>query len=149
MQYVCNCSSTAAGLEMLKITTLAIPETSTRLIRSVDTQFLKILKKKISKDPSGPGVPPVAVLCTNVQEVTHFKDRYKHVYKYEVLGGQHTSMAKAELHQENPDNPHFAEVLAEVYVGLTDDEALRLASRHNANGHFIHSMTHWDYVSNN
>lgn len=129
------------------VTNLTIPEASTRLIRSLDTQFLKLLKKKIAKDPSGPGVPPVAVLCTNVHEVAQYKEEYKHIYKYEVLGGQHTSVAKTELHQENPDNPHFGEVLAEIYVGLTDDEALRLASRHNTNGHFIHTMTHWDYVS--
>lgn len=129
------------------ITNLTIPEASTRLIRSLDTQFLKQLKKKIAKDPSGPGVPPIAVLCTNMQDVAQYKERYKNVYKYEVLGGQHTSMAKAELFREHPDNPLFGEVLAEIYVGLTDDEALRLASRHNANGHFIHAMTHWDYVS--
>ncbi len=38
-------------------------------------------------------------------------------------------------------------VLAEVYIGLTDDESLCLASRHNVNGHFVHKMTHRDYVS--
>ena len=41
----------------------------------------------------------------------------------------------------------FKKILAEVYVGLCDDEALRLASRHNLNGHFIHKMIHRDYVS--
>ena len=75
-----------------------------------------------------------------------FMERLKDVYKYEVLGGQHTSRAKAELHNENPSNPLFKTILAEVYVGLSDDESLRLASRHNANGHFIHRMTHRDYV---
>lgn len=76
-----------------------------------------------------------------------FTERLKGVYKYEVLGGLHTSQARAELHKENPDNPLFSNILAEVYVGLTDDEALRLASRHNINGHFIHKMTHRNYVS--
>ena len=28
-----------------------------------------------------------------------------------------------------------------MYVGLTDEEALRLASRHNINGHYNHKMT--------
>lgn len=119
-----------------------------RLIRSLDVIFLKKLKEKIAKDPSGPGVPPVAVLCTNVQEPGQFSHRLKDVYKYEVLGGQHTSIARAELHKEHPNNPLLSSILAEVYVGLTDDEALRLASRHNTNGHFIHTMTHWDYVRN-
>ena len=123
------------------------PAKDTRLIRSLDSHFLENLKQKIASDPSGPGVPPVAVLCVDVQEKTQFSERLKDVYKYEVLGGQHTSTARAELHAENPDNSLLARVLAEVYIGLTDDEALRLASRHNANGHFIHPMTHRDYVS--
>ena len=122
------------------------PAENTRLIRSLDRHFLENLKQKIVSDPSGPGVPPVAVLCI-VPENTQFSERLKDVYKYEVLGGQHTSTARAELHAEDPDNPLLARVLAEVYIGLTDDEALRLASRHNANGHFIHRMTHRDYVS--
>ena len=123
--------------------------TNTRLIRSLDQQFLKKLKEKISKDPSGPGVPPVAVLCTNMQHVGQFSHRLKDVYKYEVLGGHHTTTARAELHREQPNNPLLSHILAEVYVGLTNDEALRLASRHNTNGHFVHEMTHWDYVRDN
>ena len=45
------------------------------------------------------------------------------------------------------DNDYFKECLAFVYVGLKDEEALRLASRHNQNGHFNHDMTFQDYVS--
>ena len=67
-------------------------------------------------------------------------------YKYEVLGGHHTTTARLQLHKHYPDNQLFSKILAEVYVGLSDDEALRLSSRHNANGHFIHRMTHKDYV---
>ena len=111
-------------------------EKDTRLVRSLDHVFLKHLKDRIAADPSGPGVPPIVVVCKEGKDV----------YKYEGLGGQHTTQAKAELHKENPNNPMFKTVLAEVYVGLSDDESLRLASRHNANGHFIHKMTHRDYV---
>ena len=57
-----------------------------------------------------------------------------------MLGGQHTAAAKAELLKENPGNSLFNQVFAEVYMGLTDRECLRLASRHNTNGHFIHKM---------
>lgn len=98
-------------------------------------------------DPSSPGVPPIAALCKDIQQPAEFSKRLMNVYKYEVLGGQHTSHARAQLHQEQPNNALFATILAEVYVGLSDDEALRLASRHNINGHFIHKMTHRDYVS--
>ena len=83
------------------------------------------------------------LLCTNVHE---FEPRLKDVYKYEVLGGQYTSTARMQLHREHPSNPLFSHILAEIYVGLSDDESLRLASRHNVNGMFIHRMTHWDYV---
>ena len=39
-------------------------------------------------------------------------------------------------------------VTCNVYVGLDDEEALWLATRHNSNGHFHHAMTHREYVSN-
>ena len=103
----------------------------------------------MADDPSSPGVPPIAVLCKDVKDIADFSKRLKGVYKYEVLGGQHTSKVRIELHENQPDNPLFATILAEVYAGLSDDEALRLASRHNVNGHFIHKMTHCDYVSCN
>lgn len=115
-----------------------------RLIRDLDISFVKKLKKQIQDDPYGPGVPAIAVLCVGVDE---FSERYKDTYRYEVLGGQHSARAKAELLKENPDNPQFCKILAEVYMGLSDKESLRLTSRHNANGHFIHRMTHKDCVS--
>ena len=59
-----------------------------------------------------------------------FSKRLKGVYKYEVLGGQHTSKARIELHEKYPDISLYATILAEVYAGLSDDEALRLGSRH-------------------
>ena len=92
------------------------------------------------------GVPPIAVLCNDVDETEGFSERLKDVYKYEVLGGQHTSIARAQLNKKYPENPLYRSILAEVYVGLSDDEALRLASRHNVNGYFVHKMTHHDYV---
>ena len=45
------------------------------------------------------------------------------------------------------DNDYFKECLAFIYCGLSDEEALRLASRHNQNGHYTHEMTHQDFVS--
>ena len=37
-------------------------------------------------------------------------------------------------------------VQAAIYVGLTDDEALHLAKRHNINSSLTHSVTRKDYV---
>ena len=95
-------------------------------------------------------------------------------YTYEVLGGLHTLLAKQELHKDKPgisyfivwqihiavhldmasssklyfiDVPAYATCMAFIYCGLSEEECLRLASRHNANGHFNHHMTHRDYVS--
>lgn len=128
----------------MPVTNLVQPQSETRLIRKLDNTFVENLKKSIEADPSGPGVPPMAVLCIGVEE---FQERYKDSYRYEVLGGQHTAAAKNELLKENPTNAFYKHVYAEVYLGLDDKEALRLASRHNSNGHFIHKMTHRDYVS--
>ena len=48
---------------------------------------------------------------------------------------------------EQPDNPFFKVALADVYVGLDDEQVLRLAQRHNDNSHFVHHITHRDLVS--
>ena len=71
------------------------------------------------------------------------------LYRYEVAGGLHGFTAKAELHAEVPTNPYYKSVEAEVYCTLTDEQALRLALRHNMNGHLIHRMTFRDIVSQN
>ena len=134
------------GMYQLPVTNLIQPQSSLRLIRQLDTTFLKNLKYRIQEDPSGPGVPPVAVLCIDISK-EDFAERLKDSYRYEVLGGQHTVAAKAELLKENPDSVLFNHIFAEVYAELSDKEALRLASRHNRNGHFIHRMSHKDYVS--
>ena len=56
-------------------------------------------------------------------------------------------MAKAQLTQEAPKINFYSTVTGDVYVGLTDDEALQLALRHNQNSHFTHRITHCDLVS--
>ena len=70
------------------------------------------------------------------------------VHKYKVLGGLHSFEAKSELMKEYPDNPFFSKALAEVYLELSDEQALRLAQRHSANSHFIHKITQ-DYTKGN
>ena len=65
---------------------------------------------------------------------------------YEVLGGLHSLLAKSQLLAENPDNPFFKMCLCDVYVGLSDEETLRLSQRHNQTSHFTHSVTHHDLI---
>ena len=54
------------GVFELKITNILDPAKS-RMIRGLDKTFLKWLEEKMEADPSSPGVPPVAVLCTDHQ----------------------------------------------------------------------------------
>ena len=92
-------------------------------------------------------MPAVAVLCSSMKLIEEFDMKHKDAYKYELLGGQHTALARKEIAKKFPDYMLLQQIHAEVYIGLTNDEALRLASRHNVNGHFVHRMTHRDYVS--
>ena len=114
-----------------------------RLLRRVDPVFVIALKKRLIEDPSGVGIPPLAVVCKDICTPDLFEERLKDVYCYEVQGGLHGVLARQEL---NAEGYLFPTVPCHVYAGLTDEEALWLASRHNSNGHFHHHMTHRDYV---
>lgn len=39
-----------------------------RLLRKVDEVFVESLKKRLLEDPTGPGVPPLAVVCKDVSK---------------------------------------------------------------------------------
>lgn len=135
-----------AGLMELPVKNLEEPPPS-RLLRKVDAIFVSSLKMRLLEDPSGIGAAPLAVVCKDVEKKEQFQERLKSVYKYEVQGGLHGAKARQCLLSDDASQLVYASVHAIVYVGLTDEEALRLASRHNINGHYNHSMTHRDYVS--
>lgn len=135
------------GLMELPLTQLMQPPRESRLLREADPTFVRNLKLKMLQDPSAPGATPMATLCKDVERPEDFNVKHKNVYKYEVLGGLHTLVAKKQLLEEYPDNPFYRVVTADVYVGLSDEEALRLAQRHNLNSHFVHKVTHRDLVS--
>ena len=134
------------GLMELPLSQLSQPPRESRLLREADPTFIRHLKLKMMQDPSAPGATPMAVLCKDIEEVTEFNVKHKNVYKYAVLGGLHTHIAKNQLMDEYPDNPFYKVVTADIYVGLSDKEALRLAQRHKQNFHFIHRVTHRDLV---
>lgn len=114
-----------------------------RLLRKVDPIFVQALKKRLKEDSSGIGIPPLAIHCKDVRSVNAFDERLKDVYRYEVFGGLHGVTARQELNEEGLN---FETISCHVYAGLTNEEALWLSSRHNANGQFQHRMTHRDYV---
>ena len=98
-------------------------------------------------DPSAPGATPMAVLCRDLTKTEQFNEKFLNVYKYEVLGGLHTLKAKHQLIEEYPENPFYQQAIAEIYVHLSDEQALRLAQCHNLNSHFVHKITHRDLVN--
>lgn len=131
----------------LPITQIVQPPRESRLLHDADPTFVKHLKEKMVQDPLAPGSTPMAVLCKDKDSIQEFSSKHKNVYKYEVLGGLHMMLAKTQLAEAHPNNPLFKSVIAEVYVGLSDEEALRLAQRHNQTSHFVHKVTHRDLVS--
>ncbi len=104
--------------------------------------FVDALKTRLKEDSTGIGIPPLAVACKDVRTKELFQERLKDVYRYEVHGGVHGIKARQVLNSEGSMHAESS-----LYAGLTDEESLWLASRHNANGHFHHNMTHRDYVS--
>ena len=50
---------------------------------------------------------------------------------YEVLGGAHLSLTTKRLYEKYPENPHFAERMCRIYVGLiSDEQAVYLGGMH-------------------
>jgi hypothetical protein len=48
------------------------------------------------------GVPPLALLCVGKEGTHEFKDIYKDVYKYEVLGGLHSVTTRKQILSDDP-----------------------------------------------
>ena len=68
-------------------------------------------------------------------------------YKYEVLGGTHNALATKELRKKYPEHVAFERRYAFIFLGLSDEDALWLASKRNKSGSFRHAMTFHDEVS--
>lgn len=109
------------GLFQVPVAQLLVPPKESRLLRGTDNTFVEKLKEKMVLDPSAPGATPMAVLCKDVRSIDQFNEKFLNVYKYEVLGGLHTLVAKNQLSEEYPENLFFQQALAEIYVGLSDE----------------------------
>lgn len=76
-----------------------------------------------------------------------FEEEKKETYLYETLGGNHSRAALQALCEEMKNPPAaFRTRLVSVYFGLTDEEAYRLASKHNNATSLQHRMSHWEKV---
>ena len=96
------------------------------------------------ENPTSLVSPIVGVVCLKQGE--RFDSKHPNSYRYETIGGNNSRVALQELLQENPNEKRFQTRLVAVYVGLTDDMALRLASKHNRATGFTHQMTTQDKV---
>lgn len=138
---MCSCFIHIGPFE-ISISQLIKPPRESRLLREADQTFVNKLKERMVKDPSAPDVTPMVVLCKDAQTVEAFNPKYLNVYKYEVLGGLHSLLAKNQLTEEHSENPYYKVALAKVYLGLSDEQSLKLAQHHNYNSYFVHIVTH-------
>eukprot|EP00731_Ephydatia_muelleri_P019608 Em0012g433a len=94
------------GLVKIDIRRLREPPPS-RQLRKLDLTFVDALASKMTEDPFGPGVPPMAVVCTSVKSVEEFKMDFALHYAYEVHGGSHSYAARLKLLAIHPDDEQF------------------------------------------
>ena len=118
---------------------------SNRMIRKVDETFLVQLTQNMENHPNG-SYEPLYLYVKNVDSQTEFEKDKIGSYEYEVLGGTHNVLATRKLSEKYPEKKIFQGRYARLFVGLSDEEALWLASRHNSSGCFRHEMTFQDEV---
>ena len=102
----------------------------------------------MESNPNG-SYEPLYLLAKDVDATGNFSKSCIDRYNYEVLGGTHNLLATKQLLEEHPDSTAYKGRYARIFVGLTNVEALWLASRHNKTGSFRHEMTFQDEASRN
>ena len=99
----------------------------------------------MEKLPNGSDEPLFSI--KNLERKADFSTNDLLSYRFEVLGGTHNVLATKELSSKYPEKSVFKGRYAKLFVGLSDEEALWLASRHNSSGCFRHEMTFQDEAS--
>ena len=122
---------------------LLIEPAQTRLLRKVDKFFVERLKAAMLENPSSDSAPIVALV--QLDDEQEFDPDKSHTYAYETIGGNNSRQALQELNREC-DHPLYRTKLVSVYKGLTDQQARRLAAKHNHATSLHHDMTTWDKV---
>ena len=117
---------------------------ASRCLREPDRVFIDGLKKEMQDNPTTLVSPLVGLVALNSGDT--YDNRHPNSYQYETIGGNNSRIALQELAAQFPDNKCFKTRLVAVYVRLTDEDALRLASKHNRATSFTHSMTTQDKV---
>ena len=86
------------------------------------------------------------VVAKGVSSKIEWKEEEKNNPSYEVLGGTHLSLATKILHENYPENLHFAEGMCQIYVGLSDEQAVYLGGMHQHSSMFQHEVTYREEV---
>ena len=120
---------------------LLIEPTKKRLLRKVDQLFVDKLKAAMLENPSSDSAPIVALVC--LKDGEDFDASKSHTYHYETIGGNNSRQALQELNAEC-NHPLYRTRLVSVYKGLSDQQARRLAAKHNHATSLHHDMTTWD-----
>lgn len=129
------------GIFELPLTCLKEPDPK-RCLREPDRMFIERLKDEMKANPTSL-VSPIVGLLQSGQE---FDKKHPQAYTYETIGGNNSRIALQELSQESQDISSCQTRLVAVYMGLTDELALRLAAKHNRATGFSHSMSTQDKV---
>ena len=88
--------------------------------------------------------PIVGLVCLKPDE--QYDHRRANSYMYETIGSNNSRIAVQKLAEENPNNPNYKTRFVAVYAHLTNEDTLRLASKHNRATLSTHKMTTQDKV---
>lgn len=134
-------SSLLTGYFTLPVTCLIGPEPS-RLLRPVDPVFVDTLKAHMKRNPSR----DVTLIVGLVQlaDGEEFQEDRKESYLYKTLGSNNSRVAMQQLLEE--EDFRFRTRLVSVYCHLSDNQSLRLASKHNLATSVHHDITTSDKV---
>ena len=103
--------------------------------------FKQFLGRNREGNPAG-GYGALFVVAKGLSSKIEWKEEEKNNRSYEVLGGTHLSLATKILHEKYPENPHFAERMCRIDVGLSDEEAVYLGGMHQHSSMFQHEVTY-------
>ena len=142
-RYTCILLYIHAGSYEIPISCLVAPSEG-RCLREPDRVFVNSLKKEMMENPTSLVSPIIGLVRLGTNET--YDSRHPQGYIYETIGGNNSRIALQELVKEHPDMDCFKTRLVAVYIGLSDDEALWVAAKHNRASSFTHSTTTQDKV---
>ena len=81
------------------------------------------------------------VVTKGLSSKIEWKKEEKNNRSYEFLGRTHLSLPTKMLHEKYSENPHFAERMCRIYVGLSDEQVVYLGGMYQHSSMFQHEVT--------